>query len=197
LTEELSRAFGLKDRGGALVANVEPGSPAAEAGMKAGDVVVKVGGKALRSSRDIYGLVAALEPGRTVPFVVVREKKERTLKVVIGQPPGEEGAAASAPGAKIDDRDQGRLGISVAPLDERARRQLQAKDVEGVLVTGVDQGSKASKVLSAGDVITEVNRERVADVAAFEKATSGLGEGDDLLLLVFRKGAWIYQIVRL
>jgi len=196
MDEQLAGAFGAGTEG-ALVANVQPGSPAEDAGLKAGDIIVKVGRKRLVHGRDIYTLVADLQPGKKTSFMVLRDGKKKKLQVVVGRRP-DEGEEEPPKSARSKKGVQSSPGVRVSPIDDQTRARLGAKDVDGgVLVTGTRSGSPVGKILRAGDIIAEVNRERIRDVAGFEEETRNLKEGDDLLLLIFRQGAWIYKIVRL
>ena len=195
LDKELARAFGVKNKEGALVANVQPDSPADKAGLKAGDVIIKMGKKKLKNARQIYTDVATLKPGQIVRFVILRDGRKKTLSVKMGKRPDDieesnsQVAKESAPG---------NLGIRVVPLDRRARKQLDAEDItSGVVVFRVDPGSPAALSVRNGDIIVEVNRDKVSGVESFSKLTSTSKKGDDLLLLIYRRGAWIYTVIRM
>jgi serine protease Do len=200
LDDDLAQAFGLANKHGAVVAHVGDGSPAGKGGMKAGDVIVEVDGKKLLSARQLPAVVAALEPGSKAKFVVVRNGKRRTLRIVVGEMPDDADRPAAGP-AKPDDAPDSAataLGFSVRPLDDQLRRRLGAGEVErGVVVDRVVPGTAASRALDKGDIVVEVNRDPVGSVEQLEKLTSVLKAGDDLLLLVFRKGSWRYVVIRL
>ena len=87
LTDELAQVLGLPDKDGALVANVQADSPAQKGGLKVRDVIVKIDGARLKSSREIYPVIARLKPGKTVSFSVIRDGKRKTIKVKIGKRP--------------------------------------------------------------------------------------------------------------
>jgi serine protease Do len=196
LDEGLAKAFGLKDTHGAVVANVTPGSPAQKAGLDGGDVIVEVGGKALKDASQLPLMVASRKPGEVVPVVVVRDGRRRAIDVTIGEMPGAQKVDSAPAAAPRDDKDTG-LGLTVAPLDDALRKRLDADGVEGVVVTGVRPGSPASQLLDRGDVIAEVNRAKVATPADLQAAMKGLKAGDDVLLQVLRDGAWRYLVIRM
>jgi serine protease Do len=199
LTIELAGAFGLDHTRGAVVTNVTPGSPAADAGMRAGDVIVEVRGERLASGRHLPSMVAQLDPGTEATITVVRDGKRRELKVVIGEMPGDL-SGVSQPRPEADDRetDAPKLGVEVTDLDDSLRSRLGAVDVErGVVVTRIAPGSPAARVLERGDIVVEVNRDPVRDTKEFERRLDELDEGDDLLLLVHREGSWQYVVIRL
>jgi serine protease Do len=117
--------------------------------------------------------------------------------VEIGEMPSE---ISGAPKPKVAEPDEGvsaAIGFSVRPLDENLRRRLGAEGVEGVVVADVDQRSAADNALRSGDVIGEVNRTPLRDVAQFDAIAKSLKKGDDVLLRVFRNGAWSYIVIRL
>jgi serine protease Do len=202
LDDSLAVAVKAPDAKGALVANVTPGAPADEAGMKPGDVIVAVGGKPLGDSRRLPTLVAGLEPGKTVPIAVLRGGTKRTLRVKVGEIPGEEPPSDKpdrpGPGAETGSPDAARLGFQVNAIDGHLRARLKAGEVEGgVVVTRVTRGTAAAAKLRRGDVIAEAGGQRVRDPEGFAKAVADLKAGDDLLLLVFRGGDWRYVVIRL
>jgi serine protease Do len=197
LDEALAKAFGVDKDKGALVADVTAGSPAEKAGIATGDVIVEVDGKKLDDARQLPALVAKLKPGAKAPITVIRQGKKKTITVEIGEMPGEIAGEAPPKSAKPDAGASAAIGFSVRPLDEGLRGRLGAQGVEGVVVADVDPRAPAGEALRAGDVVSEVNRTPVRDVAQFGAAVQGLEKGDDLLLRVFRKGAWSYIVVRL
>ncbi|MCK9460372.1 MAG: DegQ family serine endoprotease [Proteobacteria bacterium] len=198
LDEALAKAFGVERDKGALVADVTAGSPAEKAGILVGDVIVEVDGKALESARRLPALVAKLKPGTKAPVTIVRQGKRKKIDVEIGEMPAEiAGDAPKKAGKPGEGATAAALGFSVRPLDEGMRRRLGAAGVDGVVVAEVDPESPAAEALRSGDVISELNRTAVRDVAGFEALAKGLKKGDDLLLRVFRQGAWSYLVIRL
>ncbi len=195
LNEELAKAFGVSDKDGAVVvANVTRDSPAEKGGMMSGDIIVSVNGKRLTKAKQLPSVVANLKPETTATVEVIRDSKARKLKIKIGQMPDEESVKKSKPSAKDG---KTKLGLTVQELDNRTRKQLDAKDVEGILVTQVHASSPASGILVRGDIIVEMNRERIRNVVEFAKMTKSLRKGDDLLLHIYRRGGWRYVVVRL
>ncbi len=195
LTDKLSKVFGTKKNEGVITTNVIPESPAAKGGMEKGDVIVAINGKKLREGRQLRALVAKLKPGSTASIKVIRDGKPRTLKIKIGEMPEELGGATSAqPPAQ---KEKTELGFDVQDLDARSKQRLRAEDVDGVLVTRVNSASPAAGVLRAGDIIAEVNRDKVRNVGEFKNKTKDAKSGDDLLLLVYRRSGWSYLVFRL
>ena len=194
LDKELAAFLGAKDSSGALVTRVNPGSPGEKGGLKERDVILEVDGRKLNSSRDLPALVAGVAPGRSVPFRILRNAKEQELSIAVGDMP--EDFSEEAGPAKAGDEAAKNLGFSVAPLDDRTRTRLGADGVTGVVVTGVAPDGPA-KALARGDIIVEVNRKPVSSVEEFRAASSSLRKGDQMLLRLFRRGGWLYAIIRL
>ncbi|MBV6341372.1 DegQ family serine endoprotease [Candidatus Magnetobacterium casense] len=190
LTPELSKSFGLTEKTGVLIADVVDGGPADKAGIKRGDVIVMFNGKESTSTRQLRNMVSAIDPGTTVDVKVIRETKEVLLGVKVGELPDDK-TAAMLPSAQESETKM--RGISVQNLAQslRERFNIPAK-VNGVIVTGVDEDSVAASILRPGDIIGEVNRKRVSNVSDYETAISTIKKDDDVLLLVYRSGAFIY-----
>jgi serine protease Do len=199
LDDELARAFGLDHKRGAVVTNVSAGSPAADAGMRTGDVIVEVSGVALESGRHLPSTVASLDPGAEVAITVVRNGKRRELQVVIGELPEDRMSSAKPrPESKRQEHGDDRLGLAVVDLDDTMRKRLGSDELEhGVVVVQLEPGGLAARALEKGDVIVEVNRDPVRSVEEFERHLAQLGNDDDMLMLVHRDGSWLYVVIRL
>jgi serine protease Do len=194
MTEELAKALGVKDQKGVVVTNVTQDSPAKKAGMKSGDVIVEIKGEKIDDGRKLRSVVANLEPGAAVSCKVIREKKKHNFKIKIGTMPGDIDKAVPTPSGE---KRKTKLGIDVSPLDARMKQRLGVPELEGVVVAHVQSDSPASGVLRSGDVITEINHEKIRDMKEFEAKTKSLKKGNDLLFRVFRSGAWVYLVLRL
>ncbi len=161
LTDEIAESLGLKETHGALVAGVEPGSPAALGGVKPGDVIISMNGEKLDEFKDLSKLVASAKAGSESTLQVKRQGETRKLTVEIGNMPDDGVKVALADDAASDDT--ARLGVYLSELTPEARQRYRiGKDTEGVLVTGVQQGSPAAKAgIEAGQVINMVGQEMV------------------------------------
>jgi len=157
---DIADGLGLKEASGALVAQIQPGTPAAKAGLQVGDAILAVDGRKVKDSRDLARLVAAYEPGTKVNLSVVRNGKDQTVAVELGRMPQNLGAAASA--------DDGNAGAAVTSLDDfgLALAPTTGADGKGLAVTDIDPtGVAAQRGIKVGDVVLEVQGKAVASVA--------------------------------
>lgn len=199
ITEEAREYYRLPDRNGVIVANVEPGTPAAQAGLERGDVIRKVNGESVKNSRDLLDKIASRRPGERVDLEVFRDGRTFEVTVTLGSRPervriatereeeersgGEEGDEAGRAATR-------RLGISVQPLTERARVALDyPAGVEGLLVTDVEVDSVAEdEGIREHDVIAAVNGRPVRTLSDWNAAVRGLKEGQTVQLDVVSPG---------
>ncbi len=190
LDPELMKQFGLSDQNGALVTEVAPNTPAQEAGIKVGDVILEVNGKKIIDDRNLRMTVSQMAPKTSVPVKVVRDGKEKTIIVKLGELPtmmagrGEE----AAPDEKVPESDS-LDGVEVADLDARMRRQFSVPaSVTGAVVTSVDEDSTSFTAgLREGDVILELNKKAVTNAEDAIKMSAKV-KGDRTLLRVYSKG---------
>ena len=192
VTDDMAEAMGLDSAAGALVTDV-PDGPAAEAGMKAGDVILSFDGTEVEDTRELVTQVGNTSVGKTVQVVVSREGETETLEVTLGRREVAEGSIpASQPDTPSEPEKGSMMGITLQPLDDELRGQLElGADATGLVVTDVDELSEAyEKGLRAGDVITEAGQQKVASIADLDTRISAAREAGrkSLLLLVRRAG---------
>ena len=187
LTADLAKSFGLKEPNGVLISDVVSDSPAAQAGVASGDIIIEFDRKKVDSPQELQKVVAATAPGRAVPLKVWRDKGEKMLEIKIGETPDENVAAKPATKGK------GLLGMDVRPITPELARQLNLRSQDGVIVFSVDEDSAASEAgLQRGDVIREVNRQRIRSLPDFEKATKDVKDGDRVTVLLQRGPQSLY-----
>ncbi|HVM62260.1 MAG TPA: DegQ family serine endoprotease [Verrucomicrobiae bacterium] len=198
--EDSAETFHLPDSQGALVKQVNDGTPAARAGVQPGDVIVRYEGKKIEDANHLRNLVAGTAPGSKVDLVVLRDGHERSLSATIGQlKTGEDGNESEAgnQGEESPNSSASQLGLTVEPLTAQNAKQYNLdEDDKGVVVTDVDQDSPAARAdLRPGDLITGVDRTRVNSVAEFHDAMAKAKGKDRVLLNVTRQGDRHFVIV--
>ena len=172
LDQSLADSFGLSSPTGALVSGVEPGGPAAKAGLEAGDVILAVNGQPVDTSNALPPLVADLAPGETAKLKVWRQGREREIKVQVGR----QAQAATAKAGESTPAVGGRLGLSVRPVEVGEGRGLYVEQA---------QGAAAKAGIRRGDVILAVNGEAVASVEALR---AQIGKADKRVALLVQRG---------
>ena len=172
LDQSLADSFGLSSPTGALVSGVEPGGPAAKAGLEAGDVILAVNGQPVDTSNALPPLVADLAPGETAKLKVWRQGREREIKVQVGR----QAQVATAKAGESTPAVGGRLGLSVRPVEVGEGRGLYVEQA---------QGAAAKAGIRRGDVILAVNGEAVASVEALR---AQVGKADKRVALLVQRG---------
>jgi len=187
LTPELAKSFGLKEPKGVLIADVVQDSPAQKAGIQNGDIITEFSGKKVDSPQELQKVVASTEPGKAIPVSVWRDKATKSLEIRIGETPDDNVALRSG------SRGRSALGLDVRPITPDLARQRNLRSADGVVVFRVEEESAAAEAgVRQGDVIREVNRQRVRSVQEFERATRELKEGDRVTVLLQRGPQALY-----
>lgn len=190
MDEELAKSFGLDKPEGALVANVEEGSPAAKAGIQAGDVIVAVDGQKVKDSADLPRLIGRRKPGEAVRVELLRQGKRLEKSVTLAEL-DEDTARAAVPGKKSPGEPSA-AGIAVRPLTAQEAKERGLEE-GGVLVTRVE-GLAALAGLRPGDVILAVNQQPVRTPEEFRQAVSKAGSR--FAVLVDRNGMRLFIAIR-
>ena len=207
ISEDMADALGIPHNKGEFVQAVEPGEAADKAGIKRGDVVVKVNGKEVTQEQTLSYLVANTEPGSRVSIELIRNGKRMTVNAKVGTRPSEEELARQTfdpddesegnrfnqpPERQGDGLAESSLGLSLLPLTPQIARQLGAnEDTVGLVVNAVDPNSDAArKGLRRGDIILSANFKPVSTIAGLEDAIREAKSADReaLLLDVQRRG---------
>ncbi|HET8996180.1 MAG TPA: DegQ family serine endoprotease [Acetobacteraceae bacterium] len=187
LTGATAKGLGLAQNSGALVASVQPNTPAAKAGVQPGDVIESVNGKQIANPHDLALNIAGIEPGQDAHLKILRDGKAQDMTVRVEQMPSEE-TASNHQGHSS----QQQVGLSLAPLTPGLRNQLDVPEgTSGAVVQGVQPGSPADTAgLQPGDVIVGVNTRPVhsPSQAANEIRHAIHGKDHAVALRVIRNG---------
>lgn len=190
LTPELAENFGLETSKGVLISQVTKDSPAAEAGLRQGDIVIEFAGQPVDSVGPFRNKVALSPPGTEQKMTVLRDGKRKKINITLGTLPDDAPAAQERP-SEVDE-----LGLSVQPLTEDLAQRFGYTDAEGVVVTRVDPGSiAASARIRPGTLIQEVNHQKVTTPAQFREAVEE-GSKNTVLLLLRQGDATRYVALR-
>lgn len=189
ITPELAQGLGLSTTNGALVSDIETGSPAAAAGLERGDVITALNGASVKGSNELRNEIAQLQPGTEVTLTLTRDGKSRDVKVKLAELAGS-GERASRSGAT----ESGRFGLAVEPLTADRARELGVRAQTGLVVTSVEPGSRAANAgLQAGDVIAQVDGQ---SVKTSDELRAALSKGDrPAVLLVHRQNTTLFLTV--
>jgi serine protease Do len=192
LTPDLAKSFNIKETKGVLVANVMADSPAAKAGLKQGDVIVRFDGKALENSRELSRMAAATAPNNRVRIDIIRDGTPKTVEVTVGTMPSEEGQAA-APQAE-----RNKWGLTVQQLTPELAQHLGFdSNAKGVVISAVEPSSPADTAgLQPGDLIVEANRQKVESLEDYQQAVNSVKTGENLLLLVQRSSGTFFVVLQ-
>jgi serine protease Do len=190
LNQTLADSFGMAKPNGALVSSVDPGGPAAKAGLQPGDVITSVNGSPVSDSTDLPAQVASLAPGSTATISVWRDKASKDIKVTIG-------SMSDAKVASTDKSDapaqlQGRLGVAVRPLTPEEKSS--ASITHGLLVQQ-SGGAAENAGIQPGDVILAVNGRPVTSVDQLKQMITQAG--NSIALLIQRDNSQIFVPVDL
>ncbi len=167
LDEDLAKSFGLSKKEGVLIAEVADNSPAKKAGLKSGDIILKMNGQKVYDIGELRNKIALTPPGTKVTFDILREGKQKKVTVTIEEKPGTVTVAASRHEVLKQ------LGLVVQDLSPDLAQQFGYREGQGVLVAEVEPGSLAASVgIQPGQLIEEVNRVKVHSVKEFLNALS-------------------------
>ena len=185
IDEVTAEHLGIDGTEGALVAEVDAGSPADDAGLEYGDVIVEFDGKPVDEMETLPRLVAALPGGAKTEVVVLRDGKRRKLEVELGELDGSTAVASRDEPGRSDNP----YGLAVQDITADIAKQLDLDGRDGVVVTEVVPESPAARAgLRRGDVILEVDKDKVRDTRDLEKALEGADADRGVLLYVRHRG---------
>jgi serine protease Do len=199
LEKEVSEALGLSNGEGAVVRTVEPGQPAAKAGMEPGDVILEYNGRPVKDSDSLVAMVVATKPGTTVPVSVLRDKQRKTLNITVAELDLE---AEQTRSARRNDSGQEPtetgLGMEIEAITPEIARELELpRGQGGAVVTNVERNSPAAAGgVQPGDVILEINRKAVSSLSQVTSELRAVPAGSPVFMSVWRNGQQVFIILR-
>ncbi|MEI2783166.1 MAG: DegQ family serine endoprotease [Candidatus Competibacter sp.] len=191
VNNDLAEAFKLDRPRGALVAQILPDSPAASAGFKPGDIILRYGGEPVEDSSQLPRMIGVTPVGKTVAMSVLRNGEPLEIKATIARL-----ETAEEPVTTMDEHSDSRLNITVADLSNEQRRNLGV-DEQGVLVTALDEGPAANAGLYPDDIILQIDHSPVKSASQFVELAKELPKGKAVPVLVKRESEALYLAVRL
>jgi serine protease Do len=190
LTPELAEYYGLDQKEGVLVTQVYEGDPADEAGIKEGDVVVGIGGKEVKTSRELSRLVAEAGVGNKLQISLIRDGRKKTVRVKLAKRSDREPALA-----RRETPSDG-LGMRVRGIDPEMAEQLGVgTDQHGVVVVQLDPESKSAQAgVRQGDIILEINRKTIKNIKDYNAQIKMIDKGDTVQMLLRRGGGGMLAV---
>lgn len=195
VNRDLAESFGLDKPSGALVVNVMNDSPAQAAGFRDGDVIVRFNGNEIALSSDLPPQVGRIRPGDKADVEIMRDGRLQTITVTIGLLPDEDQLAQRSQGGSPAEPSEASLGVVVSALSQEQKDRWNLNS--GVLVTQVNAGPGAQAGLMNGDVITQLNGERIETVQQFSEVVAKLPEDRAVPMRIVRRGSAMFIPLRL
>jgi len=192
VTLDLAESFGMNRPRGALVAKVLPDSPALAAGIDVGDVIVDFNGQDVMNSSSLPPIVGSSKVGVKLPVVVIRNGREKTMHVKLGELPDDEVVAQAS--NRSEKKTTNQLGFSATDLSDKKKEELGIED--GILVGHMVTGAASQAGVRKGDIILAIDSKTVTDLKQFEKIVEGLTAGKSVALLVQRDGSPTFLAIK-
>lgn len=190
VTPEIAKVFGIKEARGALVGDVITGGPADSAGIQRGDIIIAFNGKTVKSMSDLPRIVAETPVGKDADITIIRDGKEKSIKVTVAELTEEKLASQMIP------RDE-ELGMTIDDITPQLAQEYNIKDETGVIVTDIKPHGLADDAgIEVGDLIKEVNRKSISSVKDFKGIMEKIEKGESALFLVKRGKQTFYLSVR-
>jgi serine protease Do len=195
ITPDLQAKLGLKDAKGALVGDVSEGGPADKAGIMTGDVIVSFDGKEIIETNELPMMVAGTPVGKNVKVYIIRNGEKKTLDIKVGELKDDEDKTPGAKGDKETNKNE--LGFNAGDITPEMAEQFNLTEKSGVIILEVDSGSPAEEAgMQAGDIVAEMDREKISNMTQFNKKIRAYKAGDTILFLVKREGSSMFLTLK-
>ncbi|MFA9460569.1 Do family serine endopeptidase [Thiohalorhabdus methylotrophus] len=191
LNRELAQSMGLDKPRGGLIADVKPDSPAAEAGLQSGDIILAVDGEPVAKAGDIPPKIGRLDPGTEVTLTILRSEERIEKTVTLGS------LAEARGGANGEAEPATALGMQLAPVPDQLRQQRSLPEQSGALVKGIEPGPARDAGIRPGDIILKFGDVRVKNPGTIDKLLDRVEEGARVPVLVQRKQQMLYVPLRI
>ena len=201
LTQELAQQFGLKyyegELAGVLVSDVTRDGPAQKAGIMRGDIILEYNGKKVQDVGQLRNVVAQSKVGSQTTVKILRRDKEMTVTATVVELPADGADAKTGPLQGRESYENALAGMRVMDLSSAVAKQLGVEtEAKGVVIVSIESGAPSEEAnLRRGDVINEINRQRITNLNDFNKIVARIKPGDNVLLFVNRGGRKFYAAV--
>jgi len=192
VTLDLAESFGMKRPRGALVAKILPDSPALASGIAVGDIIIDFNGQAVMNSSSLPPIVGSSKVGVKLPVVVIRNGREKTLNVKLGELPEDEAVAQA--NILSEKKKTNRLGFGATNLSDKRKQELEIEG--GVVVGHMITGAASQAGVRKGDIILAIDNKAVTDLSQFEEIVEDLKTGRSVALLVQRDGSPTFLAIK-
>ena len=193
VTLDLAESFGMKQPRGALVAKVLPDSPAKKAGIQVGDVIIEFNNEDIRNSAALPPIVGSSKVGLQLPVTVIRNGREKSLKVKLDELPEDNSVAKTPSDPEVEQTN--RIGFSAIDLTDEEKDMLEVKN--GILVTRVIEGPASQGGIRKDDIILSFDNRQVENLEHFQKLVTAIPGGNSVAILVQRSGSPTFLAVKI
>jgi serine protease Do len=183
LSSDMAEYYDIKSKEGVFVADVFEGDPADKAGIKPKDIILEVNGRKIKTSRQLTSIVAGIHVGETAKIKILRDGNEKTVKVKIVKRDETKLASRGRPKELAEE-----FGMRVSNITPEIAQRLNIAETSGVIVTGIESGSKGEAAdVRVGDIIKEINRRPIEAVTDYQEILSKVDPGESVNLFIRRK----------
>ncbi len=192
ITPEIAEVIGVEEGQGVLVADIMDKSPAEKGGLERGDIILEYDGEIIKEVSDLTGKVALTMPGEKANLKIIRNKKTSEMQIEIGEFPEDDKVAEKPLEPKQ------KFGLAVIDITPQIAGRFGLESTEGVIVSSVGMGSAAAEAgFQRGDIIIEINKEKIANVDQYNAKMDKIGKGNSALFLVKRANTTVYIALKI